>query len=69
MKKLFALVVLLAGVVLFAGCMHKPVVEETTTPTEEVTTNETMTGEVTTEEVTPANETTTEEVTPEATAE
>ncbi len=71
MKKVLALVALIAGVALFAGCMNQPAVEdETTTPTvEETTTNEAMTGEVTTDEVTPADEATTTEVVPEATAE
>lgn len=73
MKKLLTLVVLVAGVALFAGCMDKPTTtEEVTTPTvEEVTTP-------TTEEVAPADATTTdatvdttttEEVAPTATAE
>ncbi len=68
MKKLLTLAALVAGVALFAGCMNKPVEEETIveeTPVVE---------EVTTEEVTPAveettTETTTEEAAPEATAE
>lgn len=38
MKKLLTLVVLVAGVALFAGCMNKPVVEdEITTPVVEET--------------------------------
>jgi len=68
MKKLLTLVVLVAGVALFAGCLNKPAVETTT---------DTTTTEVTTpvvEEVVPTTETTvtttgTEEVVPTATAE
>jgi PBP1b-binding outer membrane lipoprotein LpoB len=72
MKKLLTLVVLVAGVALFAGCLNKPAVEdETTTPTVEETTTPTV------EEVTPAvDEVTgtvetapTEEVAPTPTAE
>jgi len=68
MKKLLTLVVLVAGVALFAGCMNKPTTtEDTTVPTDEVTTT-------TTDEVMPAEEAiteeaTTDEVVPEATAE
>lgn len=70
MKKLLALVVLMGGVALFAGCMNKPAVEEeTTTPTVEEVTTDTTAEEVTTDEIAPADETTTGEVAPEATAE
>ena len=69
MKKLLTLVVLVAGVALFAGCMDKPATtEEITTPTvEEVTTP--VVEEVVTTETTGTVETTTTEVAPEATAE
>jgi uncharacterized lipoprotein YajG len=67
MKKLLTLTVLVAGVALFAGCMNKSEVEETTTPVVEETVTPTpvveevaptvdptvATGEVTTPEVVP----------------
>ena len=72
MKKLLTLVVLVAGVALFAGCLNKPTTETTTT---ETTTTETTLPTVeevvpTTETVTTGTvETTTTEVAPTATAE
>ena len=66
MKKLLTLVVLVAGVALFAGCMDKPATIE-----DEATTGA-IVEETTTDEVTPAEDTTgtvEETPTPEVTAE
>lgn len=61
MKKLLTVTALVAGVALFAGCMDKPEVEETTEATGVVV------EETTTTEVLPAEETTTTGTTVEAT--
>lgn len=67
MKKLLTLVVLVAGVALFAGCLNKPeiTVEEATTPTVE----EVVIEEAVIEEAVITDEAVVEEVAPEAVAE
>lgn len=66
MKKLLSLVVLVAGVALFAGCLNKPVVtDDTTVPT--VETNEVVPADTT--ETTETVDTTTTTETPTPTAE